>query len=121
MNSEKKIDHCPRCNRRKSARFILCRQCEFLRVKEAKKLAKLARKSQRALARNEKALKKMTKLPAKNRKKSAIVEALLSGSTAESLLEQRKSRPATEGPKTVRYQSLENALRAQLLRKLEEF
>lgn len=107
---------CP-CGKKKSSVFFeLCWGCQ---KRKNLKTKRLAAKSERARRKNDLALEKCTKLPAKNRKKSKIIDALLAGVPSSSLLKQTPATPSPgKKPKTIRYQSLEKAL---LLKKLESF
>jgi hypothetical protein len=78
--------------RKKSVQFKLCWKCECKAIKQMKKMLAPAGKE------------KERKLPAKNRKKSKIIDALMAG------LPLPKPVPSPEKPKTIRYQSLESAL-----------
>lgn len=97
--------NCP-CGKQKSSVFFeLCWNCQKFKNKKLKKLSRISNKNR---IRNENALKKMTKLPAKNRKKSKIIDALMNGVSPQ--------KTEAKKPKTIRYESLERKL---LLKELE--
>ena len=84
--------------RKKSVQFRLCWKCECKAIKQKKKIIIETPK------------KKKKGLPAKNRKKSKIIDSLMSGIPLQ--------KPEPKKPKTIRYESLDRKL---LNKNLEDF
>lgn len=78
-----KYKYCKKCNYRWGKKTILRTAQEVKEIKNRLKLMK-NRNRQKAFA------KKLTQLPAKNRKKSIIIDALLEGKNAAQIIENRQ-------------------------------
>lgn len=89
---------CDHCKEEVFLKYKYCRKCarrwkkdapDILRTRAEIKLIKRLKKDEKRTRSMERNVKKWTKLPAKNRKKSKVIEALLSGQSAQEIIDKR--------------------------------